>query len=93
MIINALVAFICIALFVVFCFRNFFIQLTAIKLLVDTLVLAAATLRPSDQTAFISQATAVMIAAVGSIVFFVLLASGIRRFSKSNSLDLDAEYE
>jgi hypothetical protein len=93
MIINTIILFICAALFVIFCFRNFFIQLTAIKLLIDSLVLAAATLRPSDQTTFISQATAVMIASVGSIVFFVLLASGIRRFSKSNSLDLDAEYE
>jgi hypothetical protein len=93
MTINLLIVCLCISLFVIFCFRNFFIQLTAIKLLVDCSVLAAATLRPSEQTAYISQATAAMIASIGSIVFFVLLASGIRRFSKSHNLDLDGEYE
>jgi len=88
-----LVGIICFSIFAVYCFRNFFIQVISLKLLIDSLVLLGFSVRDSNQEVFNGQAMSVMVASLGALVFFILMASGIRRFSKSQSLDLEADNE
>jgi hypothetical protein len=88
---NILVGIFCFALLSVFCFRNFFIQLISLKLLLDSLVFMTFSIRGSNQESFNVQVAAVMISSVGILIFFILMASGIQRFSKSQSLDLEAD--
>lgn len=85
-----LVGIICFSLFAIFCFRNFFIQLVSIKLLLDALVLLGFSIRGGTQESFNAQAMSVMVSSVGILIFFILMASGIQRFSKSKNLDLEA---
>jgi hypothetical protein len=91
--IEVLMGAICLSLFLIFCFRNFFIQLVAFKLLVDAVVLSAASLRAADASSFVAQTAACIAASLGAIIFFVLLATGIQQFSKSKTLDMDAQSE
>ncbi len=86
-----LVGLLCFSLLAVFCFRNFFIQLVSIKLLLDTLVLLGFAVRGNNQESYSVQVTAVMTSSLGILVFFILMASGIQRFSRSNNLDLEAD--
>jgi hypothetical protein len=91
--ISILVACIFISLFLVVSFRNFFIQLISVKLLVDSLVFALASIRGPDQSPYIPQASALLVSGLGTVLFFGLMAAGIQMFSKSRTLDLEAENE
>ena len=88
-----LVGLLCFSLWGVFCFRNFFVQLISIKLLLDILVLLGFSARQNNQESYSVQVAAVLISSLGSLVFFILMASGIQRFSKSKNLDLEADNE
>ena len=90
---SILIGLVCFSLFAVFCFRNFFIQLISIKLLIDALVLLAFSARGDTQESFNAQGMAVMVSSLGILIFFILMAAGIQRFSKSRTLDLEADNE
>jgi hypothetical protein len=90
--IEPIVALLAVALLVIFCVRHFFVQLIAIKLLLDMLVLALSGLRTSPNSEQdIYHAAAWMVASLGAIVFFILLASGARRFSRTKNLNLEGQ--
>ncbi len=89
----AMVVLLCFSLLAVFCFRNYFIHLVSIKLLLDILVLMSFSLRESFQQTFSVQVSGILISSLGILVFFMLMASGIHRFSKSDSLDLEVDNE
>ena len=78
-----------VSLIIVFCVRNFFLQLVGLKLFLDSLVLIFITMRPSQQISTTNQASAWLVSSLGAIVFFILMAAGIRRFSIVKSLDVD----
>jgi hypothetical protein len=86
-----LVGLLCFSILAVFCFRNFFVQLVSIKLLLDALVLLGFSVRGTNQESYSVQVAAIMVSSLGILVFFILMASGIQRFSKSNNLDLEAD--
>ena len=86
---TAAITILIVALVIVFCVRNFFLQLVGLKLFLDVLSLIFITMRPSQQASTINQAGAWFISSLGAIVFFILMAAGIRRFSVVKSLDLD----
>jgi hypothetical protein len=88
-----LIGLLCFSLLAVFCFRNFFIQLVSMKLLLDVLVSVAFSIRGSNQESYSVQVAAMLISSLGILVFFILMASGIQLFSSSNSLDLEVDNE
>jgi uncharacterized membrane protein SirB2 len=67
--------------FSAFVIRNFYIQLIALKLFLDTLVLAMIVLRAPNQQSTVNQAAAWLVASLGMILFFILLAVSVRRFA------------
>jgi hypothetical protein len=89
----ALVGALMVSLAVVFCVRHFFVQLIALKLFIDTLILALVGLRKAEQLNFVAQASTWFLAAFSCMMFFMLMAAGTRRFSRSENLDLEADGE
>ena len=83
-----------VSLFILFCVRHFFTQLLSVKLIIDTLVFILTVLRGSAQEATEQFATvAWFILSLGTILFFVLFAAGIRRYSKAKDLAAEAPYD
>jgi len=81
------------ALFLIFSVRHFFLQLLAIKLLVDVLTVLITFVRGVDQGAFNPQTSAIFISAIGALVFFILMAAGIQRFARSTKVNLEVRSE
>lgn len=87
---EVLVGILTAALIITFCVRHFFVQLVGLKLFLDVLVLLLCVMRSpgaKDEAAY--HAAAWMVSSMGALIFFVLLASGARRFSRASSLDLE----
>jgi hypothetical protein len=81
------------SLFIITCFKNFFIQIISIKLLIDAMVLILVSSRGIAQSPFNTQSTAVIVAGLGLLVFFILMSSAILMFSKKENVGLKVENE
>jgi hypothetical protein len=74
-------AMICLSLVICVSVKNFFIQLVALKLFIDSLIFAFITFRMPNQDSIVSQASAWLLSAFATSVIFILMAVSVRRYA------------
>ena len=86
---NILLVLMALSLFVIFCFRHFFIQLVGLKLFLDAAVVFFIFAKAPDSSAVGTQSAAALISGISILVFFILMAAGIQRFARSKNSSLE----
>ena len=87
--IGILIAVIVFSLFLIFCFRHFFIQLVGLKLFLDGAVVFLVCAKNPEAPSSLASAAATLISAISVLVFFILMAAGIQRFARSKTSSLE----
>lgn len=86
---NILIVLMALSLFIIFCFRHFFIQLVGLKLFLDAAVVFFIFAKAPDSAVVGTQSAAALISGVSVLVFFVLMAAGIQRFARAKNASLE----